>query len=442
MVQRHERRVGGEDPRHLRIQIDERDRLDRRMLQQLADGESVAAAEHEDAPRGRTRRKPRVYERLMIAVLVAGAELEVRVEPEPEVVLPGGQHDPLVARVAREDHLVGVDAVLGEVGDLRGAGHPRREEEQYGDACAGEDTACTEVRAKEPYRPEGDAGVDDPEQERRSHEPEVRHEEDRKSERGSERAEIVEGENVGDDVLERVAVLEDPHQQRDLQPDEHAKDRDEHVEHEPERAGVREGEKEDRGREPADQPDEQLDGDEPCDEAAREEPRQPASHPHGEEVGPDHRGELRHAVAEQIARERARDELVDQPARGDEEDGEEEGESHERPTRLSVLGYRFSADLGTLHAREDSPRVADNRKPRTVNGALRAPQCTAAAMMIASAMATAPISTPIAVFWSSISSFQSEPGVSLSKIMNATMKSTTPMMAKMTAARALWSIEE
>src|SRR5215208_1870656 len=102
--------MSGEDPGHLRIEVHERDRLDRGMLEQLADGQSVATAEHEDAPGGRTCRETRVHERLVVAVLVPGAELEVRVEPEAKVVLPRRQYDPLVARAAREDHLVGVDA--------------------------------------------------------------------------------------------------------------------------------------------------------------------------------------------------------------------------------------------------------------------------------------------------------------------------------------------
>src|SRR5438093_2058261 len=61
-------------------------------------------------------------------------------------------------------------------------------------------------------------------------------------------------------------------------------------------------------------------------------------------------------------------------------------------------------------------------------------QCTAAAMMIAMAIATHPISTPMAVFWSSSSSFQREPGVMRSKRTKPTMKSRMPINAKMTAA--------
>ena len=47
------------------------------------------------------RRESGMDQRFVIAVLVAGAELEMRVEKQPQVVLPLGQDDALIARVAR-----------------------------------------------------------------------------------------------------------------------------------------------------------------------------------------------------------------------------------------------------------------------------------------------------------------------------------------------------
>src|SRR5689334_25113330 len=53
---------------------------------------------------------------------------------------------------------------------------------------------------------------------------------------------------------------------------------------------------------------------------------------------------------------------------------------------------------------------------------------------MASAIATQPISTPNAVFWSSISSFQREPGVRRSNNMKAPMNNTIPSTVKTTPA--------
>src|SRR5262245_47687150 len=55
-------------------------------------------------------------------------------------------------------------------------------------------------------------------------------------------------------------------------------------------------------------------------------------------------------------------------------------------------------------------------------------------MMIASAIAIPAMRLPRATFWSSSSSFQILPGVSLSKIRNAAQNSTTPSSANTTAA--------
>ncbi len=52
-------------------------------------------------------------QRLVIAILVAGTELQVAVQKQADVVLESGQDDVLVARVAREDDLVGIDVVFG-----------------------------------------------------------------------------------------------------------------------------------------------------------------------------------------------------------------------------------------------------------------------------------------------------------------------------------------
>ena len=86
-----------EEPRHLRIEIDQGHGAHLRVAQHLAQRQPVAAAEDQHARRRRQRREPGVHERLVVAVLVARAELQVAVEEQPQVVLPRRHHDALVA---------------------------------------------------------------------------------------------------------------------------------------------------------------------------------------------------------------------------------------------------------------------------------------------------------------------------------------------------------
>jgi hypothetical protein len=77
VIQLRELGVRREQARHLRIEIDQRHVLDPRVLQDLAHRQAVAPAEHEHTPRLGLCREPRVHERLVVAVLVLRAELEM-----------------------------------------------------------------------------------------------------------------------------------------------------------------------------------------------------------------------------------------------------------------------------------------------------------------------------------------------------------------------------
>src|SRR3954468_4623359 len=121
----------GEEAGHLRIEIDERYALAARVLENLANGQPVAAAEDEHVARTGQGGEPRMHERLVIAVLVARTELQVGVEKEPQVVLPCGEHDVLVPRVTRKDDIVGVDVVLGERRYALRLGQSKGEESQH-----------------------------------------------------------------------------------------------------------------------------------------------------------------------------------------------------------------------------------------------------------------------------------------------------------------------
>ena len=64
LVQRSEHRIGGEQPRHLRIEIHQRDAFDLRVFENFAHGQTVSAAENQAPgaepgwPRGRDGSAP------------------------------------------------------------------------------------------------------------------------------------------------------------------------------------------------------------------------------------------------------------------------------------------------------------------------------------------------------------------------------------------------
>ena len=102
------------EARHRGVEVHERDALDLGVLQDLADGEAVAAAEHGDAPRARRGRERGVHERLVVPVLVHGRELEVPVQEELEARPVSRHDDALVRRRLGDDDLVGVLVLLGD----------------------------------------------------------------------------------------------------------------------------------------------------------------------------------------------------------------------------------------------------------------------------------------------------------------------------------------
>src|SRR5262249_37756693 len=56
-------------------------------------------------------------QRLMVAVLVARAELQMTVEKQSDVVFETCQHDVLIACITREDDLIGINIVFRSCGD-------------------------------------------------------------------------------------------------------------------------------------------------------------------------------------------------------------------------------------------------------------------------------------------------------------------------------------
>jgi hypothetical protein len=160
----------------------------------------------------------------------------------------------------------------------------------------------------------------------------------REQHRDRQGTDVVEGEHLGDQVLELHLALEDAHDQRDLQPDQDADQQHQAVEREAEGPGMQ-GEQEEQQprRDAAEQADQQLDLDEAQQQVSRHVLRQPGTDAHGEQVGADHRRELGHRVAEQVAGQRAGDEFVGQPAGGDDEDRGQQRTLHYRETAKPAL---------------------------------------------------------------------------------------------------------
>ncbi|MFO0002352.1 MAG: hypothetical protein ACK559_14580, partial [bacterium] len=100
---------------------------------------------------------------------------------------------------------------------------------ERGDRGGGEDAKPGEDgrgSVEEEGGPERDGGVDEAERERGAEEPELRQDEQGKEERGGERAHVVERQNPRDEFLQVGALLEDADEERQLEPDADADERD------------------------------------------------------------------------------------------------------------------------------------------------------------------------------------------------------------------------
>jgi hypothetical protein len=195
-------------------------------------------------------------------------------------------------------------------------------------AAASAPIVSAQAAACEPQRPHRHASVEQAEEQAGADQPELRHEQQREGDGDDQRAEVVEGQHLRDQVRQagaRIALaahlaLEDAHHERDLQADQRAHQQHQRVEREAERGRGQAVQREQRRRhQPADGTHQQLDAQEMRDQLTLEETRQVGAHPHREQVGADDSGELQDRVAEQVARERARGKLVDQPAGGHDE---------------------------------------------------------------------------------------------------------------------------
>ena len=233
--------------------------------------------------------------------------------------------------------MVGIEAVFGPAGHRVGRSEHGDERRHRKRARQRMRAHAPQLGAEQPQRPDRDTGVQQPEERAGADQPELRHEQQRERDGHGQRAEVVEGEDLRDQVFQAASVivvasastvsvplreaLQDAHHKRNFQPDEQADEQHQGVQREAERwCGERLQREQRRRHQPADQTHEQLDAQEVRDQLALEEARQVGAQPHREQVGADDGRELQDRVAEQVAGERAGGQLVDEATSGDDED--------------------------------------------------------------------------------------------------------------------------
>ena len=124
----------GKEFGHFGIEINEGDTFDLRILENFANGEAIAATQNEDAAWHGNGRKARMDKSFVVAVFVARAELQMAVEKKAKIVFESREDEMLIARVASEDDVVGIDVVFGGGGDAAGVRHANSEAADDDDA--------------------------------------------------------------------------------------------------------------------------------------------------------------------------------------------------------------------------------------------------------------------------------------------------------------------
>src|SRR5215470_3253418 len=121
------------------------------------------------------------------------------VKKEAEIVFEACQDEVLVASVAREDDLVRVNVVFGGGGDVPGFGNagPQSTKDRY--ASDAQAASARELAREKKRAPERDSSINQTKKHGGADEAEARHKQNWEQKRSSQRAKIIEGEDVGDD---------------------------------------------------------------------------------------------------------------------------------------------------------------------------------------------------------------------------------------------------
>ncbi|ESU49527.1 hypothetical protein P376_2490 [Streptomyces sp. HCCB10043] len=318
------------------VQLDDGDRTDVPVAQHLTGGEPVAAAQDEHAGAGPVHRG--VHQRLVVAVLVAGADPQPAVQIEAEGVPVGaGHHDLLHPGLHGDPHLVPVHRPprrpLEIVDQRRGGGQHRDHRDVDQDeepAGAGAEVAPEHPQHERPAR----RRVDRAGEQGAGQLPQHRQQQKGEREPADQRAHVVGGEEIGDGPARVLPVdaLDQRHQQRDLRADQHP-DR----QREPDQGVLRIAEPGERGvedqrRGAADQGEGRLDHPETDGGTAAQTFREKGTDAHREHHHGEHDGRLGDRIADEIRGERDQFELVDETAGGADEDrGQHEEPAGPRP---------------------------------------------------------------------------------------------------------------
>ena len=207
--------------------------------------------------------------------------------------------------------------VFGQRGDVRGTGKTRRQRRQRQRASDGVRLDMAQFMPKQPQRPHRHGCIHQTKQHAGADQAELRHQHQRKRQRHGQRAQVVKRQHLRHQLFQRHVAPQNPHDQRNLQPDQRAHGQHQRIQQEAERArhvGI--GDKQNRWQRTADQRHHQFDAQKMRRQLALKKPRQPRPNAHRKQVAANDGGKLQHRVAQQIRRNRARRQLVDQPAGG------------------------------------------------------------------------------------------------------------------------------
>ncbi len=263
-----------------------------------------------------------MHQRFVIAVLVDARKLQVSVQVQLEAFALAREHDALVLALRDLHHLGRIERRFGE---LHQAIARQQEPEQDrrnragAQACKRERAPVADAGREHPGGREPHQRVQQAARQRSRHQAEPRQKQERERQRADQRAGVIEGERLGDQLLELEVAPQDAHQERELQA---AQDPDrEHggVQHQAEGADVAERDHQTGRRDAADQRRGELHVHEAQRELVFDVARQVRADPERRKIDADHGRELRDAVAEHVARDGRHHQLVDERGGGDDQ---------------------------------------------------------------------------------------------------------------------------
>ena len=149
----------------MRVEVDQGDALHLRVFQHFARGQAVAAAQNQHVLRLPAHHlHGGQHEGFMVAGFVARGKLQVAVDVEAQVVVPFGDHQALIGRMAFIHHRIAEIALFSQKGDAVGSGESDQQAGQH-DAAAQLDRAVARQLRLEGARGEhGHGGVEQAEQ--------------------------------------------------------------------------------------------------------------------------------------------------------------------------------------------------------------------------------------------------------------------------------------